>query len=195
MLRTALYTLENPGHSEWWRQSWNTEKGVNNFYLPKVKGSEDSKGLLSCRRKPQNELPYSQTESPNLLTLRAPCGIRLRLQALTSELPDSCPSLSWPSSSVFSLLGLPLWQSLAQILGLKYISSNTPLRDIFWKIKNVTLHPSFNLSCFTFLFICFKFYWSTVTFQRCISFFFTANWIQPHVYMYIYIPSHLVFFP
>lgn len=182
-----------PRHSEWWRQSWSLKKEWTAPCYPKVKGSEDSKGLLSCRGgKPQNEPPYSQTGgSPNLLLhSELPVGSGLGYDsswnvsfALTPTPPLSCTLLLCQF-----LFGDFLWQSLAQILGLKYISSNTPPKGCsFEKWKMLLCIPVLILSRFTFFLFCFKFYWSTVTFQHCISFFFTLN--PPHVYMYTYIPS------
>lgn len=54
VLRSVPYMLESSRqvlYSEWWRQSWSLKKRWTAApCYPKVKGREDSKGLLSCRR-------------------------------------------------------------------------------------------------------------------------------------------------
>ena len=133
VLRTAPYTLESSRqvlYSEWWRQSWSLKKRWTAApCYPKVKGREDSKGLLSCRRGNPSwvakEPFYSHTMSllilrqevtSLLLRSRAPCGIRLRLRLLLKC--QLCLLPTPPLSCTLHLhhffyLETSLWQSLA----------------------------------------------------------------------------------
>jgi len=178
VLRTALYTLESSRqvlYSEWWRQSWSLKKRWTASCYPKVKGSEDSKGLLSCRRGKLSwvakEPFYSHTMSLLILTqevtqppLTLQSSLRDQAEAMTppemSALPVSYPSpILYPLPLPILLLGdFPLTIPCSQILGLKYISSNTLLRDVFFeKWKTLFCIPVLILSCFTFFLFALSF--------------------------------------
>ena len=218
VLRTAPYTLESSRqvlYSEWWRQSWSLKKRWTAApCYPKVKGREDSKGLLSCRRGNPSwvakEPFYSHTMS--LLILRQevtqpPLTLQSSLwdqaEATTppemSALPASYPSsILYPPPPPILLLGdFPLTIPCSQILGLKSILSNTPLKDVFLKKwKRLFCIPALTFACFTFfLLVLINFYWSTVTLQGGISCFCAAKWIS-HLYACTHIsPLVWTFFP
>lgn len=141
-----------------------SEKEVNSTLLPQGQREWGLKGapVLQGREATKWASLFSNRRSPSLLLhSRAPCGIRLRLRlllkcqlCLTPTPPLSCTLLLCQ----FFYLETSLWQSLAQILGLKYISSNTPLRDVFFeKLKMLLCIPVLILSCFTFFLFALSF--------------------------------------